>query len=278
MKNHPRKAENHHLGFPAPLRIMSVHVSVGKPWQEFWHTHKHKHTFYMPHRWNKVWSINTRLPQWLPLVQSIIWGFEVSKITKWWDLRSFNQQLHFAAHCCPPPGPQTWDSLHGSAPPVKIEHKQKQENYSMSPHWVHPFSEVLNTALNKFLIKLVLIKPHGLHLPQLTATHHSCCTGLVSLVIHPRNYVGGEGSPHNQFDLGTRQAVPLSYSLWSRIFNVGTLLISETWRNTWIFTSVTIHLTFPGGTFLFHFLAVSYSIWDLNFLTRDQTCISCSGR
>ena len=105
MKNHPRKAENHHLGFPAPLRIMSVHVSVGKPWQEFWHTHKHKHTFYMSHRWNKVWSINTRLPQWLPLVQSIIWGFEVSKITKWWDLRSFNQQLHFPAHCSPPPPP-----------------------------------------------------------------------------------------------------------------------------------------------------------------------------
>ena len=75
---------------------------------------------------------------------------------------------------CPPPGPQSWDSLHDSAPPVKIEHKQKHENYSMSPHWVHPFSEVLNTALNKFLIEM-----HGLHLPQLTATHHSCCTGLV---------------------------------------------------------------------------------------------------
>ena len=69
----------------------------------------------------------------------------------------------------------------------------------MSLHWVHPFSEVLNTAVNKNCM--------GSTFPNCL-----CWTGF-TCVIQPRNYVEGEGSPYNQFDLGTRQAVPLSYSL-----------------------------------------------------------------
>ena len=74
----------------------------------------------------------------------------------------------------------------------------------MSLHWVHPFSEVLNTAVNK--------KCMGSTFPNCLCWTGLCWTGF-TCVIQPRNYVGGEGSPYNQFDLGTRQAVPLSYSL-----------------------------------------------------------------